>query len=123
MPPLVKAAETIRVCVPKYDSPKPVATLPPEVMPDYLKAVFQHHIQWHNMPKFTVVLAGMTDPAMRAAAIEGAMENLAWLDPSPVTVWARSLPEEERRLVAGELARRLPDLTAQQKRELIDPLK
>lgn len=51
------------------------------------------------------------------------MENLTWLDPSPVTVWAQTLPENERRLVAEEMTRRLPNLTAQQKKELLDPLK
>jgi hypothetical protein len=105
------------------DGLKRAAALPPEAMPDYLKAVFQHNIQWHEMPKFTATLEGITDPAMRAAAIGGAMENLTWLDPSPVTVWAQTLPENERRLVAQEMTRRLPNLTAQQKKELLDPLK
>jgi hypothetical protein len=98
------------------------ADLPAEAMPEYLKAVFRQNIQWHDTAKFTATMAGMTDPAQRAAAIEGAMENLAWLDPAPVAVWARSLPSGERRLVAGQMLRRLPLLTPQQKKELIEPL-
>lgn len=105
------------------DGLKRAAALPPEVMPEYLKAVFQHNIQWHEITKFTAAMAEVTEPAMRAAAIEGAMQNLTWLDPSPVAVWARTLPENERRLVANQLTARLPNLSAQQQKELIDPLK
>ncbi|MES2709447.1 MAG: hypothetical protein V4726_22805 [Verrucomicrobiota bacterium] len=105
------------------DGLKYAAALPAEAMPEFLKAVFRHNIQWYDTAKFTSTLAGMTDPAQRAAAIEGAMENLTWLDPAPVTVWARGLSAGERGLVADQMTRRLPDLTAQQKKELIDPLR
>lgn len=104
------------------DGLKCAATLPPEAMPEFLKAVFRKNIQWHDIAKFTAVMEGMTEPLQRAAAIEGAMEKLAWHDPAPVAVWARNLPAEERRLVAGQMLRRLPLLTLQQKKELIDPL-
>ncbi len=101
---------------------KRAAALPSEAMPEYLKAVFRQNIKWHDTAKFTVTMAGVKDPALRAAAIEGAMENLAWLDAAPMAAWARTLPAAERRLVAGQMILRLPRLTTQQKKELIEPL-
>lgn len=107
------------------DGMKHLAAIPPDAAPEFISALFKEQIDsgQGDLEKFTSALSDLTVPEQRAAAMEGAMRLLVFFTRAKVSDWAKTLPDDERHFVAGLMEKNIVNLTPNQRKALIDPLR
>lgn len=105
------------------DGLKRLDALPPEAAREFLSGLFRSKIDYDGFNQFTAAMSSLSAPDQRAAAMEAGLRQLFYAEPAQVTNWAKSLPAGERALVADQMEKTLYNLTENQKRELIAPLR